>query len=262
MVDYSKYKEIEDELSKLIDDGYKLMKLLSNNHSNNNSYLKKNYNNNRHKFTFEYQDWYTRSLPVIRHLLPERLDEFERSYHMDSRSYIDKSTYTIEDYIQGMQINDYVRNYVDKIAWYRLRNQVSIVNSAFSRLNSLLANLNELVHANIFNDFLEMADYLQKEGYKDSAAVLAGGTLEEHLRKLCQKNDIKIMKDNSYHRKAESLNADLAGANVYSKLNQKSITALLDLRNKAAHGKYDEYTKDQVALMVQSILDFISRNPA
>ena len=105
-----------------------------------------------------------------------------------------------------------------------------------------------------------MADYLLEEGYKDPAAVLAGGTLEEHLRKLCQKNDIEIMKDISHYRKADSLNADLAGANVYSKLDQKSVTAWLDLRNKAAHGKYDEYTKEQVALMVQSLRDFISRN--
>ena len=35
-----------------------------------------------------------------------------------------------------------------------------------------------------------------------------------------------------------------------------------DTRNKAAHGKYSEYTKDQVALLIQSVRDFITRNPA
>lgn len=122
--------------------------------------------------------------------------------------------------------------------------------------------IHELIHADIFSDFLMMAEYLLEEGYKDPAAVLAGGTLEEHLRKLCHKNNIEIMKDISHYRTADGLNADLASVIVYSKLDQKSVTAWLDLRNKAAHGKYDEYTKDQVALMVQSILDFISRNPA
>lgn len=58
------------------------------------------------------------------------------------------------------------------------------------------------------------------------------------------------------------MNADLAGANVYSKLDQKNVTAWLDLRNKAAHGKYGEYTKEQVALLIQSVRDFITRNPA
>lgn len=125
-----------------------------------------------------------------------------------------------------------------------------------------LVAIHELIHADIFSDFLQMANYLIEGNYKDPAAVLAGGTLEEHLRKLCQKNNIEIMKDDSHYRTADSLNADLAGANVYSKLDQKSATAWLDLRNKAAHGKYDEYSKDQVALMVQGIRDFILRNPA
>ena len=214
MTDYGKYKEIEDELSKLVNDGSKLMKLLLNNRSNKGYGLNKDYYNNRQKFTFEYQDWYTKSLPVIRHLLPERLNDFERSYHMDGRSYINKSTYTIEDYIQGIQIEGYVINYVDKITYNRLINQVSIVKSAFSRLNSLLAKFHELVHADIFTDFLEMADYLLEEGYKDPAAVLAGGTLEEHLRKLCHKKNIEIMKDDSHYKTADSLNANLAGANV------------------------------------------------
>lgn len=121
--------------------------------------------------------------------------------------------------------------------------------------------IHELIHAEVFADFLEMADYLLEEGYKDPGAVLAGGVLEEHLRKLCEKNSIAILKGNR-PKKADSLNAELAGARVYSKLDQKSVTAWLDLRNKAAHGRYDEYTKEQVALMVQGIRDFLSRYPA
>lgn len=124
-----------------------------------------------------------------------------------------------------------------------------------------LQAIHELIHADIFADFLEMADYLLEEGYKDPAAVIAGGVLEEHLRKLCQKSNIEITKGNRY-KKADSLNVELAGASVYSKLDQKSVTAWLDLRNKAAHGRYGEYTKEQVALMVQGIRDFVSRYTA
>lgn len=121
-----------------------------------------------------------------------------------------------------------------------------------------LQAIHELIHADLFADFLEMADYLLEDGYKDPAAVIAGGVLEEHLRKLCQKNNIGVLKGNR-PKKAESLNAELAGASVYSKLDQKSVTAWLDLRNKAAHGRYGEYTKEQVGLMVQGIRDFVSR---
>ena len=47
-----------------------------------------------------------------------------------------------------------------------------------------LLSVQELIHADVFADFPEMAQYLLGEGYKDSAAVLIGGVLEEHLRKL------------------------------------------------------------------------------
>ena len=45
-----------------------------------------------------------------------------------------------------------------------------------------LTTVSELVHAELFADFLEMAEYLISEGYKDPSAVLAGSVLEEHLR--------------------------------------------------------------------------------
>ena len=124
-----------------------------------------------------------------------------------------------------------------------------------------LRSIFEIIHGDIFSDFLEMAVYLLSEGYKDPAAVLAGGVLEEQLRKLCQANGISVTKGAAY-KKANGLNTDLAGANIYSKLDQKNVTAWLGLRNNAAHGKYNEYSKEQVALMVQGVRDFISRNSA
>ncbi|KKN48021.1 hypothetical protein LCGC14_0657070 [marine sediment metagenome] len=41
-----------------------------------------------------------------------------------------------------------------------------------------------------------------------------------------------------------------------------SMTGWLDLRNKAAHGKYDEYNKNKVEQMIMGVRDFIVRNPA
>ena len=123
-------------------------------------------------------------------------------------------------------------------------------------------SIEELVHGDLFTDFLEMADHLLDEGYKDPAAVLGGGVLEEQLRQLCNKNSISVVNSSGGAKKADQMNSDLAGKNVYSKLDLKNVTAWLDLRNKAAHGKYGEYTKEQVALFIQSIRDFITRNPA
>ena len=124
-----------------------------------------------------------------------------------------------------------------------------------------LHKIEELIHADLFSDFLDMGDYLLEEGYKDPAAVIIGGVLEEHLRKLCLKNSIDITMNNRF-KKADTMNADLANSHVYNRLDQKSITAWLDLRNKAAHAQYNEYTEDQVKLALQGIRDFIARFPA
>jgi len=124
-----------------------------------------------------------------------------------------------------------------------------------------LASVTELIHADVFVDFLEMAGHLLSEGYKAPAAVIVGSTLEEHLRQLCIKNGITTDASGK-PKKTDTLNAELAAQSVYSKLDQKSITAWLDLRNKAAHGKYGEYSKEQVVLFIQAVRDFMARVPA
>jgi hypothetical protein len=119
-----------------------------------------------------------------------------------------------------------------------------------------------LVTAEVFADFLEMAEHLLAQGYKDPAAVVVGSVVEEHLRQICTAASLPvedIAEGRSVPRKADSLNAELARAGRYSKLDQKQVTAWLDLRNKAAHGKYSEYTDQQVTIMLAGVRDFVSR---
>ena len=129
-----------------------------------------------------------------------------------------------------------------------------------------IASLVELVHGDVFADFLEMGQHLLDTGYKDAAAVIAGSTLESHIREICNKYGVPIEETdkngNLRPKKTDRLNADLTKANVYTKLDQKSITAWLDLRNKAAHGHYGDYSDEQVALLISGIREFIARNPA
>lgn len=121
-----------------------------------------------------------------------------------------------------------------------------------------LQSFQELIHADLFSDFLEMAEYLLNEGYKDPAAVIAGGVLEGHLRKLCPKFSVPVPPK----PKLDLLNADLAKAGAYDKNVQKQVTAWAGLRNDAAHGDYTKYGANQVSLMVAGIRNFISSNPA
>lgn len=122
----------------------------------------------------------------------------------------------------------------------------------------LLVKLEDLVAADLFADFLEMAEYLLDAGYKDPAAVLIGGVLEEHLRRLCNSNSIDV-NDAGKPKRADKLNADLAKASVYNKLDHKAVTSWLDLRNKAAHAEYDTYNAEQVRLMLAGVREFLVR---
>ena len=61
-------------------------------------------------------------------------------------------------------------------------------------------------------------------------------------------------------KKADALNSELARVGVYNTLDQKNVTANLDLRNKAAHGHYNDYSQEQVVIMLQSVRDFVARH--
>jgi hypothetical protein len=55
-----------------------------------------------------------------------------------------------------------------------------------------LTNLRTLVAADVFSDFIEMAEHLIEAGYKDPAASLAGAVLEDGLRKIAASNNVKL----------------------------------------------------------------------
>lgn len=153
--------------------------------------------------------------------------------------------------------SDYFRNF---------KTVLSILESLREALAAdYLESASSLIHASVFADFLEMAQHLLDEGYKDAAAVIAGGSLEAHLRQLCSKFGVDTIVTTATGvspKKTDRMNADLSSAKAYSMLDQKNVTAWLDLRNKAAHGEYAKYVAEQVGLLISGIRDFIGRNPA
>jgi hypothetical protein len=122
-----------------------------------------------------------------------------------------------------------------------------------------LAPIQELIRAEVFDDFLEMGEHLLDQGYKDPSAVVIGSVLEQHLRKLCDRSGIPTALPDGKPKKADLLNSELAANKTYEKLDQKSVTAWLDLRNDAAHGHYDRYGAEQVRLLLLGVRDFINR---
>ncbi|RSZ26419.1 HEPN domain-containing protein [Acinetobacter bereziniae] len=118
--------------------------------------------------------------------------------------------------------------------------------------NGFLVSFKQIIQAEVFDRELEQAKSLLDSGYKNAAAVIAGVVLETAVKELCLNNNIDIQR-----RKLTQLNDDLAKAGVYNKLQQKQITALVDIRNNAAHGDYDQFTKEDVERMIDDIERFL-----
>ena len=62
--------------------------------------------------------------------------------------------------------------------------------------------------------------------------------------------------------KADAMNSELAKASAYNTLQQKAVTSWQAIRNAAAHGEYDKYTREQVLNMISSMRHFVLAYPA
>ncbi|MDT5270012.1 MAG: hypothetical protein QOH49_2198 [Acidobacteriota bacterium] len=110
-----------------------------------------------------------------------------------------------------------------------------------------------LIEAEVFDDFLEQAEHLLKNGYHGPAAVVVGSVLEDGLRKLCQRNNVSLPAKPTI----DPMNIELVKASVYNTLTQKRITPLADIRNKAAHGKWNEFNDKDVEQMISQVRSFM-----
>lgn len=54
---------------------------------------------------------------------------------------------------------------------------------------------------------------------------------------------------------------ELAKAGEYNVLVQKQVTVWADVRNKAAHGKWTEFTRRDVEDMLHGVLRFLTEYP-
>lgn len=150
---------------------------------------------------------------------------------------------------------DFIEHLGDARTWERVGMAHAVTLSARDDFaNWGCAKVQQLVEAEVFDDFLEQAEHLLANGYFQAAAVVAGCVLEDALRKLCAKHQISLPDK----PKLDTMNAELAKKGAYDKLVQKRVTAETDLRNKAAHGEWDKFTKADVEAMIPFVRRFLS----
>lgn len=117
--------------------------------------------------------------------------------------------------------------------------------------NGFLLGQEFIIAGEVFDSILEQAKFLNTSGYKDPAAVLARVVLENSLKRLARSENI----DNN--KSASVINDDLKKNSVYPQQQWRFIQAWLDIGNAAAHGKFTEYTKEEVTKMIEGIEQFL-----
>jgi len=116
----------------------------------------------------------------------------------------------------------------------------------------LVPDLRSRIRSEVEGDFLEQAQRLLDENRKDPAAMLVGAVLEDALRQLCRKHG--LAEANSI----DPMNTALRKADVYSEPRRAAVAAWAAVRNKAAHGRFTDYTDTEVRQMHQGVADFVA----
>ena len=131
--------------------------------------------------------------------------------------------------------------------------------------NGFLDDLEEMIIANTSADYMGQAEGLLDEGKSGQydhvpAAVLCGAVLEDSLRRLCQRQtpSISITKPNGQFKRLNALIDDLQKANVFNRLKAGQLRSWAQIRNSAAHGKFDEFTRQDVESMLDGVKNFLA----
>lgn len=129
----------------------------------------------------------------------------------------------------------------------------------------MLIPLSQLIESNVTFDYMEQAEQLLGGERHDHdhvpAAVLAGAVLENRLRRLCQQQTppIETERNNGQHKTLEPLINDLSGRDIFSRTQAKQLKVWTDIRNHAAHGRFDQFDRAQVEKMVVDIQEFLAK---
>jgi len=159
------------------------------------------------------------------------------------------------------------------LASYELDVAIRMLDSAISILKGIkedfergfLDDISAAIEAEITADYMGQTESLLREGQTAKydhvpAAVLAGAVLEKSLRTLCGQQQPPILETNT-KGEPKTLNPlidDLKKAGAFNELKAKQLRSWTDIRNKAAHGDFDAFTKQDVEQMLYGINNFLA----
>ena len=129
-------------------------------------------------------------------------------------------------------------------------NQLSILESCLDRLDSILADIQGTLQAELFDDELSAAEDLMKKSHLRAAGALAGVTLERHLATVALNHAIKLAKKEPT---ISDFNDTFKNGGIYDVPTWRFIQRLGDIRNLSVHFKAREPTKDEIDEMLKGV---------
>lgn len=192
----------------------------------------------------------------------------------DSEAWLTKSVNLVNTVYggseRGRDVEKRIHEYYADYAQWNTQSSLRHINGILRGLkndfeNGFLDDLEERVVADISADYMAQVDGLLHEGQPGQydhvpAGVLCGAVLEDALRRLCDRQSPNIPTDKPTGR-PKSLNAliqDLAKANAFNKLKAQQLRSWAQVRNSAAHGKFGDFSRDDVELMVKGVRNFLA----
>jgi hypothetical protein len=121
------------------------------------------------------------------------------------------------------------------------------------------------VEAEVAADYMGQAEELLGEGQPGKfdhvpAAVLAGAVLEKALRRLCEEHQspISTIDANGKPKTLHPLVEELKKANVFNEVKATQLRSWAAIRNKAAHGEFDQFKRTDVEQMIRGVQSFLA----
>ena len=191
----------------------------------------------------QYQKWYNKSMMSVKYLFPERLEEFIECYKINKRKTITPLTYKIYDYLIGIEA-PWPHNFNEKTAALaQLAIQVNILDSVKETIDSSLVNIESLLEAEIFDNELDSARHLLKNGYLRASGAICGVVIETHFSRIAKAHNIKIQKKDPT---ISDYNDKFKENSLYDTTTWRFIQSLGDIRNLCDHKKHREPTDIEI----------------
>jgi hypothetical protein len=179
----------------------------------------------------EYQRWLSTATNLIRLVAPR------------SKSY--------NDDLHQLTTHENLKNGLPALV---VRRMLGLVEAAQSDWESgLLRQVEFMIAAETFDDFLDKAVVYHKGNRKIESAVLASAVLEDTVKKICMKNDVVRS-----GRSLEELIDDLVKADTLTPVKAKRVKAAAGVRNHALHAEWEEFDIKDVGGLLETLRELVS----